>query len=572
MDHATRSAGATRAALDGVRRAPSLLAGMRAIESLSDVAAVEEDSAAAVRVLLTAVLDPSDQLAAMGAVLALGAVPDERAGSALLTVLRDGPSYLRDHAVWALGGCPLLPSALPALLAEVTAGDFRGMLAQRTLETWALRDPEDVRVAVARRLASTTSTAARSRLVETLGLVPGDATQSLLRAVALGELEDVTTRATAIAALGDPPPARRERGQARGPSMTTITVLTVLASQTGPLSAVAQLALDDLRAAAEPRSQATSEPEDDRRTVAQLFLHADIDGELTQCGARRHRGDRHPARAPRGRPAACRSTRVSRADPLARWCRQRRQRAGRPRPARAPLPVGPVVGSSAACGSLLAALGGCPSRHPSRVARRREGRCAAPADGRRGLARRGVRGARAGSATRPDARTRPARAGGVTGAHRRADPFERGRGRRGRAPRLPRQPAPAARRPRRPRRRPPTARPAAGSAGPPGCRPRLRAGPSLRRGGGNPAPARAVSRRGCPADPGRGGRPGGAVTAGRAARLPAPGAQGAASGGLRRPDARRQGNGHSGRVLVGQPGALGAMQPAPRRGRPRRAE
>ncbi|HET8989001.1 MAG TPA: glycosyltransferase, partial [Humibacillus sp.] len=127
-------------------------------------------------------------------------------------------------------------------------------------------------------------TAARSRLVETLGLVPGDATQALLRAVALGDLEDLTTRATAISALGDPPPTRERRENGFTPSMSTVSVLTMLAAQPGALSPVAQLALDDLRAVAQPRS---TTPVDGDRTVAQLFLHADIDGALTQAG----RGD-----------------------------------------------------------------------------------------------------------------------------------------------------------------------------------------------------------------------------------------------------------------------------------------
>ncbi|WP_221629417.1 glycosyltransferase [Humibacillus xanthopallidus] len=287
MERATMSAGTTRVALDGVRNAPSLLEGMRSIEDLSDAAAASadaNDTAATVRVLLSAILDPKDQLAAIGAVLALGGVRHERAGSALLTVLREGPSYLRDHAVWALGGCEMLPRALPLLIEAVIAGDFRGMLAQRTLESWALRTPDDVRVAVARGLATTTVTAARARLVETLGLVPGDATQALLRAVAVGDLEDLTTRATAIAALGDPPPTRERREKGFTPSATTTSVLIMLASQQSSLAPVAQLALDDLRSLAEPQS--TTRVDGDR-TVAQLFLHADIDGALTHAG----RGD-----------------------------------------------------------------------------------------------------------------------------------------------------------------------------------------------------------------------------------------------------------------------------------------
>ena len=85
------SAGATRVALDEVRNAPSLLEGMRAIEGLSDAAAAEPETAETVRVLLAAILDPTDQLAAIGAVLALGGVRHERSGSALITVLREGP-------------------------------------------------------------------------------------------------------------------------------------------------------------------------------------------------------------------------------------------------------------------------------------------------------------------------------------------------------------------------------------------------------------------------------------------------------------------------------------------------
>ena len=58
----------------------------------------------------------------------------------------------------------------------------------------------------------------------------------------------------------------------------------MLAAQPGALSPVAQLALDDLRAVAEPRPTTA---DDGDRTVAQLFLHADIDGALTHAG----RGD-----------------------------------------------------------------------------------------------------------------------------------------------------------------------------------------------------------------------------------------------------------------------------------------
>ena len=111
------SAGATRTALEDVREAPSLLEGMRAIAGV-DAAAVETDTAETVRVLLSAILDPTDQLVAIGAVLALGGVRHDSASSALIALLREGPPYLRDHAAWALGGCELLPQALPLLVAS----------------------------------------------------------------------------------------------------------------------------------------------------------------------------------------------------------------------------------------------------------------------------------------------------------------------------------------------------------------------------------------------------------------------------------------------------------------------
>ena len=100
--------------------------------------------------------------------------------------------------------------------------------------------------------------------------------------MALSDSEDETTRATAIAALGDPPPLRE--GRAPRTTSRTVNTLTLIASQEGALAAVAQLALDDLRAAGRTEGERPNSP---GRTVAQLYLHAEIDGALTHSG----RGD-----------------------------------------------------------------------------------------------------------------------------------------------------------------------------------------------------------------------------------------------------------------------------------------
>ncbi|PPF22170.1 glycosyltransferase [Rathayibacter rathayi] len=254
---------ATQTVLDAVRAAPTLLEAIRSADELT-VAAVSDGGGRAVRLLTRAALDPSDQLTAIAAVHSLAQVFDEEADLALLMLLEDERLYLREHAAWAFGGRLPRPAALGPLLRLVRDGGFSGMLAQRTVVLWASSTPDLVAVSLEGALLGERETPARARFVETLGLVPGAIAERTLLQVAADHDEGPQTRAAATEALG-------ERG-----SDDAELLLTRLAEQDGSIGPIARLALTDLAAA--PAS--TAGP-----TVAQLFVHADIDGTLTRVGA-----------------------------------------------------------------------------------------------------------------------------------------------------------------------------------------------------------------------------------------------------------------------------------------------
>jgi glycosyltransferase involved in cell wall biosynthesis len=153
----------------------------------------------------------------------------------------------------------------------VTGGGFSGMLAQRTLEQWARSAADHVALAVEGALAAGDDAAVRTRLVETLGLVRGPVSGRALGQVAADPAEAPGVRVAAVAALGD------RRGDADD---VAVELLTALAGDDDPdLAAVARLALVDLSAPPVERAAAAG------LTVAQLFLHADVDRGLSRAGA-----------------------------------------------------------------------------------------------------------------------------------------------------------------------------------------------------------------------------------------------------------------------------------------------
>ena len=254
-------------ALDEVRQATSILDGIRRADHLT-IAASRDGSPRTVRILAAAT-DSADQLSAIAAVHALGHVRGQSADDVLISLLRRDSLFLREHAAWALGACPPQLDGIPDLVRLVADGGFPGMLAQRTLERWGLTAPEQVVLCLASALTQVVDPDTRARLIETVGRVPGRIPEQLLRCAAVDPHEGDAVRAAAIEALGD-----------RRPSDAIMSVVTDLARGNGALADVAGLALFDLTAQPSPRA-----PWSQGSAIAQVFLHADIDRELSQVGA-----------------------------------------------------------------------------------------------------------------------------------------------------------------------------------------------------------------------------------------------------------------------------------------------
>lgn len=262
-------------AMDRVTGAPSILSAMRAADDL----AFEAGRDPGVRTLrvLSAALGGTDDVAAIAAVHALAEMHDEQAGSRLVELLSDERAFIREHAAWSLGQQLPRLDAVARLIAIVERGGFTGMLAQHTLEKWAVSAGDVIAVALEAVLVAGLGTdddtadaaAVRARVVETLGLMrPASATR-VLRGLARAVDEPLVVREAAVAALGQRP---RTGALARE--------LESLVAEGGVLGDAARLSLIDLESIAEPTAAAA-----DGLTIAQLFLHADIDPLLTSAGA-----------------------------------------------------------------------------------------------------------------------------------------------------------------------------------------------------------------------------------------------------------------------------------------------
>ena len=254
-------------ALDEVRQAASILDGIRRADRLT-IAASRDGSSRTVGILAAAT-DSADQLSAIAAVHALGHVVGQSADKVLIALLTHDSLFLREHAAWALGARPPQPDGTRDLVRMVADGGFNGMIAQRTLEQWGLTAPEQVARVLETALKGVADPDARARLVETVGCTPGSIPEQLLRCVAVDRYEGDAARAAAIEALGD-----------RRPSEAIMSLLTDLARGTVALADVAGLALFDLTAQPYPHT-----PWSQGSAIAQVFLHADIDRELSQVGA-----------------------------------------------------------------------------------------------------------------------------------------------------------------------------------------------------------------------------------------------------------------------------------------------
>jgi len=186
----------------------------------------------------------------------------------LVHLLSSKRTYLREHAAWALASRLPRFDAVARLIGVVADGGFAGMLAQRTLEKWIAATPDHIAVGLESALIAIDEPGARTRVVETLGLVRTRISSAPLTTIAKDRGEPLDVRVAAVSALGQ----RVGSGEAA-------ELLTTLAAGDGILADAARLGLVDL--AAEKNTQRHGAG----LTVAQLFLHADIDPTLAQAGS-----------------------------------------------------------------------------------------------------------------------------------------------------------------------------------------------------------------------------------------------------------------------------------------------
>ncbi|MEI3868373.1 glycosyltransferase [Microbacterium sp. CCNWLW134] len=267
---ASEAAMGIQTAMDRIIEAPTIV---QALQAADDVA-FEAGRDPGVRTLrvLSAALVGADDIAAIAAVHALAEMNDEAAGALLVTLLGDERRFVVEHAAWALGRRPARAAAIAPLISLVIAGGFTGMLAQHTLEKWAAGSGELLAVALLSATTGEVGVEARVRLTETLGLVRHPLTTAPLCSLAADTSAPAIVREAAIAALG-------QRADA-----DVIAHLEDLVAEGGLTGDLARLALID----ADPPHTRTSADDaggEGGLTVAQLFLHADIDPALSSSGA-----------------------------------------------------------------------------------------------------------------------------------------------------------------------------------------------------------------------------------------------------------------------------------------------
>ncbi|WP_411701447.1 glycosyltransferase [Conyzicola sp.] len=253
--------------LDELRGTTHIVDAMRVADELAFVAS--RNGGTRTTRVLAATLHGDDQLTAIAAVHALAQVFDDDADDVLAGLLSSDRAYLREHAAWAFSARLPRFDTIARLIGLVSDGGFSGMLAQRTLQQWASSAPDQVAIGLESALVGVTEPASRTRLVETLGVARGRiATAALLR-IASDERESVSVRVAAVAGLGD-----------READARSVDLVSRLAAGGDFVAEAARLALVDLTA-----SGAVRAPWQTGLTVAQLFLHADIDPQLTRAGS-----------------------------------------------------------------------------------------------------------------------------------------------------------------------------------------------------------------------------------------------------------------------------------------------
>ena len=125
-----------RLALSAVASEQRLTTAFRAADHLLFAAALSADPQADAQ-QLAAVVQTGDDVSALAAVHALGAIADPLADRVLVDLVLAAEEPFAAHAAWALGARRSSPEAIAGLTDLVAAGGFTSMLAERTLIEWA---------------------------------------------------------------------------------------------------------------------------------------------------------------------------------------------------------------------------------------------------------------------------------------------------------------------------------------------------------------------------------------------------------------------------------------------------
>ncbi|MET3721770.1 MULTISPECIES: glycosyltransferase [unclassified Arthrobacter] len=258
--------------LDALKDAARLVDALRLADDLA-VQASQNGGVRNIRILRSAI-SSKDQIVAIAATHALAQMVDEEADIVLSELLSSEHGFIREHAAWAHRSRLPRPESMGRLVGLVASGGFAGMLSQRTLEAWGFSAPEIVSVSLESALLGVTEVESRYRLVETLGLVQHSIATTLLLRLADDSSEDVPVRIAAVAALG------QRKGQPK-----IVDLLTILVEGGGHLAEVAKLSLLDLDVLEVPDIGEAIPQQESNLTVAQLFLHADIDAHLSHSGS-----------------------------------------------------------------------------------------------------------------------------------------------------------------------------------------------------------------------------------------------------------------------------------------------
>ncbi len=159
-----RADGDLLSAINAVVNEQRLSLALRRADELRLSAAHAPRPAAVARCLAEVIRD-GDDVSALAAIHAIGAVADDLADSVLIELVAEGVEPYAAHAAWSLSARRPQSAAVGPLLQLFMGGGFPAMLAERTMIEWARLDVETM-TQVARAGANTSDWPERRRLAD----------------------------------------------------------------------------------------------------------------------------------------------------------------------------------------------------------------------------------------------------------------------------------------------------------------------------------------------------------------------------------------------------------------------